>query len=608
MNQREKEITELYIATLGRNPDKMGLDYWVNSNLTITQIAKSFFDQPEAKKLYPQGYNTKDFIKAVYNNLFNRTPDKNGLKYWYNELENGHISKNMFILSVIRGASKDDINILDNKVNSALSVIGDIYEQNTYQDISSQEIPQQTHTINKRDYARDTTDDTIYYIRDFKDDINKVFKTNDKLDTDDLYSESDDIKALLSGASCTKHVITYSFNKTIPQEYSENPKYTSGWRPFTEHEKMLTRQIFKDTEKFLNLSFVEVPSNGDIRFNHVDMDDSKDGFAKPPSPTQSMGGDVWISNYQPKEGDGPGTARYHTIIHEIGHALGLKHSFSGSPVLPYSKDDSNHTVMSYTYKGDEVLKLNYYIDSNGILHDSYGYHRIALPSTFETYDIEALQSIYGAKMYGTNDGDTVYKLSDMYKNHEHKVIWDTSGIDTIDLSDTDHSNYIDMRGGTFSSVNIHTLSEQINNAMNHFISEGVPKEITKKWADKVFINSPAHDRIFTGENTLSIVKGTVIENITTGLGDDTVTDNKYNNIIRLGNGNDSAIMGNGGLDHVYGGEGEDKVSFPFPSYQAEVKKLSDGKYIVDAAQSHDTVVILDNIELISFSDTDINLL
>ena len=34
----EKEVTKLYISTLGRAPDKAGLDYWVNCGLSLEEV------------------------------------------------------------------------------------------------------------------------------------------------------------------------------------------------------------------------------------------------------------------------------------------------------------------------------------------------------------------------------------------------------------------------------------------------------------------------------------------------------------------------------------------------------------------------------------------
>ncbi len=109
-------VTKLYVATFKRAPDSAGLDYWLNrSGLSLEGIAKSFFDQPETKKMYPDGYSNHDFIEAVYQNLFNREPDTKGWKYWENELDSGNISRSTFILAVINGALEDDALLLSNK-------------------------------------------------------------------------------------------------------------------------------------------------------------------------------------------------------------------------------------------------------------------------------------------------------------------------------------------------------------------------------------------------------------------------------------------------------------------------------------------------------------
>jgi len=123
-------ITILYIATFNRAPDKDGIDYWVNnSGLNNEEIAKSFFDQPETQEKYEK-YDTHNFVKAVYNNLFNRDPDKTGWEYWENELNSSNIPKSSFILAVINGALGDDIQILANKQK-----VGLIFEEKGINDI-----------------------------------------------------------------------------------------------------------------------------------------------------------------------------------------------------------------------------------------------------------------------------------------------------------------------------------------------------------------------------------------------------------------------------------------------------------------------------------------
>ena len=116
-------LTKLYIATFDRAPDAQGLQYWLNSGLDMESIAKSFFDQKETQAQYPQGYSYKRFIYNVYNNLFQREPDAEGLEYWLRSLESNRVSRSLFILSVTNGALGDDADILTNKVLVGLAFV-----------------------------------------------------------------------------------------------------------------------------------------------------------------------------------------------------------------------------------------------------------------------------------------------------------------------------------------------------------------------------------------------------------------------------------------------------------------------------------------------------
>ena len=70
-----------------------------------------------------------------------------------------------------------------------------------------------------------------------------------------------------------------------------------------------------------------------------------------------------------------GTQGYETLLHELGHAMGLKHSFEGAIRLPAATDNTAYTLMSYTHSG--------------------GVH-----STFGEYDIAALKWLYGGDGLG----------------------------------------------------------------------------------------------------------------------------------------------------------------------------------------------------------------
>lgn len=63
---------------------------------------------------------------------------------------------------------------------------------------------------------------------------------------------------------------------------------------------------------------------------------------------------VYLDNVEWASSNGDlsaGGSGYETLLHEVGHALGLKHPFEGSVQLPTNLDTTANTVMSYTESG-----------------------------------------------------------------------------------------------------------------------------------------------------------------------------------------------------------------------------------------------------------------
>jgi hypothetical protein len=131
----KENVTKLYIATFNRAPDSTGLNYWVNCGLSLEDIAVSFFGQTETKTLYPDEFSNEDFVVTIYDNLFSRAPDSGGMDFWIGELESGRVSRSVFILAVLNGASGDDAKFLNNKTVVGLSFVDaqrdDINEANS---------------------------------------------------------------------------------------------------------------------------------------------------------------------------------------------------------------------------------------------------------------------------------------------------------------------------------------------------------------------------------------------------------------------------------------------------------------------------------------------
>ncbi|MEM1429019.1 MAG: DUF4214 domain-containing protein [Pseudomonadota bacterium] len=125
------DIVSLYIGYFNRAPDPEGLNYWLGEieegTMTLAEIAQSFSVQPEATDLYPflafpNIVSPEAFVTQVFENLFNRAPDDEGLAYWVGELEGG-APVGEAIVNIISGAQNtdagQDLTTLENKIDAA---------------------------------------------------------------------------------------------------------------------------------------------------------------------------------------------------------------------------------------------------------------------------------------------------------------------------------------------------------------------------------------------------------------------------------------------------------------------------------------------------------
>lgn len=325
-----------------------------------------------------------------------------------------------------------------------------------------------------------------------------------------------------------KKDITYSFNTTAPAEYANytSRNLTDGFKELSSWQKDSARDTFKDLSNYLNMTFNEVSSNGDIRFSSINLSGNEAGLAFQyfamfkTMANAEINGDIFLSNvlqvdpqYLTASGNAYGSYGRVAIYHEVGHAMGLSHpfeSFLGGPTLSVDEDNRQYTVMSYTDKAPFVV-------------NNHKYSGEAYTPGYSIYDIDALQTMYGANTsYKT--GDDTYTFNG--KTPYYLTIWDAGGHDKIDASTSSGDCVINLNSNTLSSVN---LQQYINPDM------------------------------YRGENNLGIVKGVAIEDVATGLGNDKITDNVVNNAIDCQGGDDSIYLYFGGYDTVIGGSGTDNV-------------------------------------------------
>ncbi len=344
--------------------------------------------------------------------------------------------------------------------------------------------------------------------------------------------------------------VTYSFALSAGyltgEGYSEEVK---GFTPFTDAQQSATRAVFKYIGSIVPITFVEVletssasSPTGDIRLANNDQDSAGYAFY-PDNLDVKLRGDVFLSNGAISRDYAAGTYEYDTVIHEIGHALGLKHPGNYNAGSAPSTEPGNYLATSEDSKTLSVV--------------SYAEHEQGLQRVdFGPYDLLALKYLYGLKLQNT--GNNTYEWADSI-GMQLQTLVDDGGTDTIDLRKITTPTSVDLREGQSSSVGL----------IRH-VENGSGVDALKN---------------------VQIAFGTVIESVVGSAQADQITGNAANN----------AFQGRGGDDVLYGGDGRDTAIWSGSSDQYRIGSTAQG-FAVQSLKSTEGTDQLQSIERLQFSD------
>lgn len=326
-------------------------------------------------------------------------------------------------------------------------------------------------------------------------------------------------------------VITYSFwgagSESFDNSYGNITTDAQNWEPY---EIAAMERALTTWSDVANIKFVRVTDNDrNATLGFYSVDTFQLGglgmFLSPGEPGQGIGYFNWEGSGWNPNGLQQGGYGFVTLIHEIGHGLGLAHPHDNGgrssiyPGVASSRDTGNFRLNQGVWT---TMSYQDGLSSNNLAQGSnYGYQ-----GTPMAFDIAAVQHLYGVNTTYRIGNDTYTLPSNNASGSFYSAIWDAGGRDTITAAGINTAVTIDLREAPLTGENAGGYISSV-------------------------------DGVFGG---YTIANGVTIEKAIGGSGNDRLIGNSAGNVL-YGQGGNDTLNGGAGEDIFHGGKGADTFIF-----------------------------------------------
>lgn len=306
--------------------------------------------------------------------------------------------------------------------------------------------------------------------------------------------------------------VTYSFTGpgAIPSVQDYSPYDATGYWSFDATQRESTRAAMAELSRVSGVIFVETTGEEAMLQVFGASGSSWGGWANYP----------WVGASETGTGrmvidmDGtfaPGSSAFQVILHELGHAVGLKHPFEGDTTLADDLDNTSQTLMSYTWSGGPR-------------------------SEYSPLDVQALQHLYGA---ARDNAGWTWAM-------EGAVFTLTAGTAADVIVGVRTSNLLHGGGGA-----------------DHVIGRGMADTLLGGAGNDTLDGGDGANRLSGGAGRDQLTGGSAADRMAGGLGNDRLTGDWGDDRL-TGDAGDDRIWGDldgsgWGKDQIRGGDGNDTI-------------------------------------------------